>query len=172
MAWPSAWSPRWPCTSRSPVLRNSLNTRRQRIAMSPIPTDTYSSAAPQPKQSLLGIGGPLFNAMLIMTLMAISFAAVALPERSEDLATAAPSVLTPPTTVQTALPETTTSTTTEPVDRMAALLGAVSTSDLPLDTFPAETVPGPSAATESSTCLLYTSPSPRGATLSRMPSSA
>ncbi|GEM_PF-1416030 len=124
--------------------------------MSPIPTDTYSIAAPQPKQSLLGIGGPLFNAMLIMTLMAISFAAVALPERSEDLATAAPSVLTPPTTVQTALPETTTSTTTEPVDRMAALLGAVSTSDLLLDTFPAETVPGPSAATESST----TAPAP------------
>ena len=29
----------------------------------PSPTDTYSTAAPQPKQSLFGIGGPLFNAM-------------------------------------------------------------------------------------------------------------
>ena len=99
----------------------------------PSPTDTYTTAAPQPKQSLLGIGGPLFNAMLVMTLMAISFAAVALPERAEELATVEPLATEP--SADTQLPATTTpeaadeDESPESVDRLNALLGAVSSSD-------------------------------------------
>ena len=98
----------------------------------PSPTDTYSTAAPQPKQSLFGIGGPLFNAMLVMTLMAISFAAVALPERADELATVEPLAAEP---VETTLPETTTpeapdeEASTDSIDRFDALLGAGSSSD-------------------------------------------
>ncbi len=50
-------------------------------------TPSSPTSAPQPRRSLLGIGGPIFNAMLVTTLMAISFAAVALPERTDETTT-------------------------------------------------------------------------------------
>lgn len=110
------------------------------MSLTPPTNEAYANAAPLPKQSILGVGGPLFNAMLVMTLMAISFAAVALPERSEERTTAAPTTLAPPTTIETAPPETTSTTAERPsqdappdgVDQFATLLGSVAASDVSL----------------------------------------
>ncbi len=49
-----------------------------------------TSAAPQPEEGAFAVGGPLFNATLVAILMAISFAAVALPDRSETVESTAP----------------------------------------------------------------------------------
>ena len=123
------------------------------MSPTPTPTETYANAAARPEKSLLGIGGPFFNAMLVMTLMAISFAAVALPERTEELArdpaTPAPTATAPEEQFET----TPTSTATAPVDELAPLLGAVSTSNHPIDGFTEETVPEPTAVTQSTTSI-------------------
>ncbi len=56
-------------------------------------TDGAKSAAPQPEEGAFAVGGPLFNATLVAILMAISFAAVALPNRTGTVEVAAPSAV-------------------------------------------------------------------------------
>ena len=74
------------------------------------------SAAPQPKSSLLGVGGPVFNIFLVMTLMTISFVAVALPDRNETTAVELADTATPTSPEPTPAAEATT-TDTEQRDR-------------------------------------------------------
>lgn len=106
----------------------------------PIPPellDAAPSSAPQPKSSIFGIGGPLFNAMLVMTLMAITFAAVALPDRSSDLATAPDALAfagaspqdSTTTTPTTAAASTSTTEAAESLDQASNVVSGVSAID-------------------------------------------
>ena len=113
----------------------------------PIPPELLegSSSAPAlvdpPKQrTLFAIGGPLFNLGLVALLMAISFAAVALPERETELTTAAPEFpLGLP--FSTPLVTTTTTTTVKPpevqnnlaTDRIEDLLDRLDKSEAALE---------------------------------------
>jgi hypothetical protein len=70
-----------------------------------------ASFAPAPKGRLFAVGGPMFNLGLVAILMAISFTAVALPERESDLVTESNG---PPANLAFATPATSSTTTTPP----------------------------------------------------------
>lgn len=117
-----------------PPIPEDLLARSQGLLDQPEP-DNLSSAAPQPEDGAFAVGGPLFNIGLVALLMAISFAAVALPERTATVESAAPPPLafvdeqevptteTAPTTTTTTAPVTALPTEEEMTELLDEIMG-------------------------------------------------